>query len=482
MKNVACQDNPLLLIYEARLRRRQRFSRLCGLFVSIVVTLSMLPLLREHTWNPLAATLGTWLVLATSLIQLSKVNVVAESQAELGSHQNMEELVASGMTAAEVGDSGGAFLAKYWRRATPWMLLGALLIAHPVGSSLVLGYWVVQLPLGWASVYAATVQILLRDERIRLSSLLRMLLLSLPWLVLAAVSPLPVLLSQPHMSWVMCAWFPLVMLAMQIQGALVCRRMVIDWLQNGTRSDNSMQVRQRAQSAWSRAWNRGNADPLLYRYQVTRMVLAGVPLWFAISSLLGLLAAALLAANPGMGLLAMAYLLLGSAGHACFAHLRFLQQELRSGGYEQLLATFTRRELVDGLAQVGCSPRVPELAALLAPPALTALLVYPQHATLTVVTLSLVIGLMLVLGTLSSYVNVFCLLQLKAWNKQHLLWNVAPGVTTACLTSGFFLTAHSFTATTRPCGLHAAFMGSVWVGLVLTLAYAARRRAQCLAG
>jgi hypothetical protein len=214
----------------------------------------------------------------------------------------------------------------------------------------------------------------------------------------------------------------LVIIPLNLHGMLESRRLVVDWL---TQPQPQSQSRQRAGSSRP-AWMVGAAaNPLLFRYEVTRRQWFGVPAWLIVSLLLGVgLSILSVLCLPLTGVMAF-YLLIGASGFGSHAHLRYLHQEMRNGNYEIVATALRPREVSANLAQVGYLPRFVEMVPASLIFVLTLAATHIQQAgSILLMSLGLA-AWWLVQARISAYLNVFCALALRHQPQLSLLHSVA---------------------------------------------------------
>lgn len=395
-------ENPFLLIYQGRLRRQRKAGWLATGLVSVGLGV-FAGLICTAGHHPAASiSLATVLLSACLCLFGWSQSCIAQAVMGLGQNGNLEEMVPANLAPTDIADSATAFLARRWLKLTPWVLLGALLPGNAWATGIILTFWLLMLPGGCSSVYAATVQLLIREGQIPWSRVLSRSLRG-ALLVLLALIPLAFCRSGGQMM----AWTFFMVVVLNLHGMYESRRLVVEWLSNPRPSSGSSS-RKRA-GATSPGWMVGAAaNPMLFRYQLTRRRWLGLPAWLVLSSICGLTMGGLsFLSLEGFHVLAF-YVLMGVAGLGVTLHLRYLDFEMRNGNYELISTTRSPRELVDNLAQVGYLPRLLEVVPAAAIVLFCLTIGQPAQAGL-IAGGSLMLALWWVVqARLSSYVNVIC--------------------------------------------------------------------------
>lgn len=445
MKSMLDQNDPLVLLFTARLRSQRRWLWATGILPALIAMLGI-GLNFSGMKFPLAAGILVFFV----FYQLACSLVLGKGLVALGGQANLDELLAANMAPGRLADRAAQFSLLRGGWLTPLILLSALLTGSQEGALVILIAAVLGQALATLNIYGSAYNSLFHSGQIPHSEVWKALLrwLGQSFLTLALMGGMVLALPES------LPLLPLIFIAVNLfhQG-WEARRALQNWLKaraQGQRPEFVARSKHRPAAFWM--WG-AERNPYLYRYHLSRVYWHGRPLWFlattTIGSTIGLLFLAfpqLRPVLPGLTLYAACLTLMVSI----FRQARDLHSESQNGNLDLAAISLGPQGLVENLAEVGYRPRLWELLCLCAPVYLAGLLSEPK------MTLTFSPGLIVMMALIAYQARVWSYVNLAAlfWVRRHARPDrLMTAIMTAQYMNGFLtcLALGGFGAMTTSC-------------------------------
>jgi hypothetical protein len=413
-------NDPLVLLFTARLRSQRRWLLAAGAFPALI----SLPL--AYTGEPRLA-LTVALLVFFVFYQLSCSVVLGKGLVSLGGQANLDELLAANLEPNRLADRAALFSLLRGVFLSPLLLAAMLSTGSASWAALVLLLGLLGQAMITLSIYGSAYHNLFHTGQIPQSELWRCGLRC--WLQMMLTSGLGLILGQAIPDVRLFVVPALLMPALMLQQGLEARRALINWME-ARRLGKTTQFMSRSKQRPAAFWLWGaEKNPYLYRYHLSRLYWRGRPIWFLACTGFSTLLAMVFALSPHeqrafIPVLAF-YVLVITLMAAVFRQLRDLLSEMQSGNLDLASISLGPQKLVEHLAEVGYRPRLWEMVCLLGPVYLAGLLFETRSALCLTPALLCLVGCVIYQTRLSAYINVLCLFGIRRYSRLDRLLTAA---------------------------------------------------------
>ena len=411
MNRLLDPNDPLVLLFTARLRSQRRWLLAAGILPAL------LALITANLGEP-EFSLAASLLVFFAFYQLSCSVVLGRGLVSLGGQANLDELLAANLEPGRLADRAAQFSLLRGIFLSPLVLLAMALTGSPLGAALALVLGLLGQALATLSIYGSAYNNLFHSGQIPQSEMWRCGLRCTLQILLTGVFGLVLAEAIPELR--MLAPMLFVPVTMFQQG-FEARRALVNWMEArrlGKSTEFSSRSKKRPGAFW--LWGAEN-NPYLYRYHLSRLYWRGRPIWFLACTGLSTLLALCFALCPhqqrpflpGMACYAVGLNLM----IAIFRQARDLQNEMQSGNLDLAAISLGPQKLVEHLAEVGYRPRLWEMLCLLGPLYIAALLFETRITLYTTPILLLAGGLVSYQTRISAYINLLCLFFIRRYSR-----------------------------------------------------------------
>ncbi|MFN8610583.1 MAG: hypothetical protein U0931_23790 [Vulcanimicrobiota bacterium] len=420
MNSLLNPNDPLVLLFSARLRS-QRFWLLAA---GAVPALLVLLLLGPSATQPRIALIGALMAFFT-FYQLVCSLVLGRGLVALGGQANLDELLAANLAPARLADRAAVFSILRACMLSPVPIVAALLCQSTEGAVTVVVLSLLGQALATLNIYGSAYNNLFHSGQIPHAEMWRSALRCLLQMLATGFCLGLLAWSFPALRMLL----PLLFVpACMLHQGWEARRTLINWMDArrlGQRTNCLSPSKRRPAAFWM--WG-SEQNPYLYRYHLNRLYLGGRPVWLLATLGAGTLLGTLFLLYPQQRAILPViffYAVAVSSLIPLFRQVRDLQGEAQSGNLDLAAISLGPQKLVEHLAEVGYGPRLWEMFCLSVPCYLAALL-SETRATLEMTPVLLVIaGLVLYQTRICSYVNLLSLFWTRRYSRLDRLMTAA---------------------------------------------------------